>query len=184
MEPDIKSNRTAIKYSKFEISLRVLWIFGNIIFKFTPRPFFGLRSLLLKIFGAKIGHNVNIYNSAIIYMPWNLEVGNWSAIGEECLVYNLGKVTIGEKTTISHRAHICAGTHDYSDPKLPLIKPTITIGRMAWICADSFIGPDTNIGEGAVIGARAVVVRDVEPWTIVGGNPAKFIKTRKNRNNK
>ncbi len=51
-------------------------------------------------------------------MPWNLEVGDLSSIGENVLIYNLGKVNIGSKTTISHRAHLCAGTHDYTNPIL------------------------------------------------------------------
>ena len=111
-------------------------------------------------------------------MPWNLEIGDWSAIGEGALIYSLGKVTIGTRATISHRAHLCAGTHDYTSPSLPLIKPPITIGDQCWICADSFIGPNVTIGEGAVVGARAVATKDVEPWSIVAGNPAKRIKER------
>jgi putative colanic acid biosynthesis acetyltransferase WcaF len=61
---------------------------------------------------------------------------------------------------------------------LPLLKPPIVIRDAAWICADAFIGPDVTIGEGAVVGARAVVVKDVEPWTVVAGNPARTIKRR------
>ena len=64
-----------------------------------------------------------IYSSTVIWFPWNLEIGDWSAIGEETLIYNLGKVTIGEKATVSHRVHVCAGTHDYTVPALPLLVP-------------------------------------------------------------
>jgi putative colanic acid biosynthesis acetyltransferase WcaF len=157
---------------------RILWGFFYIFFRFSPRTFFGWRCFLLRSLGAKIGDNVHIYASATIYMPWNLEIGDWSSIGEHAFIYNLGKVTIGSKSTISHRAHLCAGTHDYSDPTLPLIKPPITICDQAWICADAFVGPDVTVGEGAVVGARAVVTKDVAPWTVVAGNPAKFIKNR------
>ncbi len=177
-ELNIKSNRKIQKYKRIELILRIIWMLGFVLFRFSPRTFFRWRSFLLRSFGAKVGHNVHIYNSAKIYMPWNLEIGNWSAIGEECLIYNLGKVIIGEKTTISHRAHICAGTHDYSDSELPLIKPPINIGDMAWICADAFVGPDVTVGEGAVVGARAVVTKNVDSWSIVAGNPACFIKKR------
>jgi putative colanic acid biosynthesis acetyltransferase WcaF len=175
---DIESNRETRKYSRKEALLRIAWGIILPIFRFSPRPLFGWRSFLLRLFGAKVGHDVHIYNSATIYMPWNLEIGAWSSIGEHAYIYNLGKITIGRKTTISHRAHLCAGTHDYENPSLPLLKPPIVVGDQAWICTDAFIGPGVTIGAGAVVGARAVVVKDVEPWTVVGGNPAEFIKKR------
>lgn len=147
-------------------------------FRFSPRVWFGWRRYLLKIFGARIGNQVHIYNSAKIYLPWNLEVGDWSAIGENTLIYNLGPVKIGKHVTISHRAHLCAGTHDYKNPLFPLVKQPIDIGDKSWICADTFIGPGVSIGEGAVVGAGSVTVKDVKPWHVVAGNPAIFIKKR------
>ncbi len=157
---------------------RVFWAFGRIFFHLSPRPFFSWRSLILKLFGAKVGRNVHIYSSVMVYMPWNLEIGAWSSIGEHAFIYNLGKITIGERVTISHRAHLCAGTHDYTRSDLPLLKPPIQVGDQAWICADAFVGPDVTVGEGAIIGARAVAVEDVPAWTIVAGNPARAIKKR------
>jgi putative colanic acid biosynthesis acetyltransferase WcaF len=125
-----------------------------------------------------VGAHVNTYPSTWIYFPWNLTAGAWSAIGEEALIYNLGPVTLGEKVTISHRTQLCAGTHDYTQADLPLLKPPIVIHSQAWICADAFVGPGVTVGEGAIIGARAVVTKNVEPWTIVAGNPAKLVKKR------
>jgi putative colanic acid biosynthesis acetyltransferase WcaF len=130
------------------------------------------------MFGATVGKHVNIYNSAGIYMPWNLKIGDWSAIGEHACIYNLGIISIGEKVTISQRAHLCAGTHDYTNPAMPLLRPPIDIKDQAWVAADAFVGPGVIIGEGAVVGARAVVVKDVEPWRVVAGNPAVVIKKR------
>ena len=94
------------------------------------------------------------------------------------MIYNLGSVRIGAKVTVSQRAHLCAGTHDASDPTMPLLKPPIEVSDQAWICADAFVGPDVQVGEGAVVGARAVAVDDVPAWTIVGGNPARPIRER------
>jgi putative colanic acid biosynthesis acetyltransferase WcaF len=121
---------------------------------------------------------VNIYSSARIYLPWNLDIGDWSAIGEDALIYNLGPVRLGRHVTVSQRAHLCAGTHDHTKSNLPLLKPPIQVGDQAWICADAFVGPGVTVGEGAVVGARAVVVRDVAPWDIVAGNPARVVKKR------
>ena len=175
---DIAANRRARKYSTYELLRRVLWGFARVFFRFSPRPCFAWRRLILRCFGAKIGAHVNIYSSAWIYFPWNLTVGDWSAIGEHAFIYNLGPVTIGEKVTISHRAQLCAGTHDYTLPDLPLLKPPIVIRDQAWICADAFIGPGVAVGEGAIVGARCVAVKNVEAWTIVAGNPVRVIRRR------
>lgn len=175
---DIYKNRATRKYSNKELIIRVIWGIGKSFFTISPRTSFKFRNSLLMLFGAKIGNSVHIYPSAIIYMPWNLTIGDNSAIGEDALIYNLGKITIGNNATISHRAHLCAGTHDYSDPTLPLLKPPINIRDNAWVCAQAFIGPGVTINEGAVVGAAAVVTKDVEAWTVVAGNPAKFIKKR------
>jgi putative colanic acid biosynthesis acetyltransferase WcaF len=175
---DVGANRDAKKYGGREMALRVLWMPGRCLFRWSPRPCFRLRRALLRIFGASVGRRVNIYPSALIYYPWNLEIGDWSSIGEWTLVYNLGRVTIGERVTISQRSHLCAGTHDYRAQDMPLLKPPITVKDQAWICADAFVGPGVTIGEGAVVGARAVAVKDVPAWTVVVGNPAKEIRKR------
>jgi len=135
----------------------------------------------LLLFGAQIGRNAHVYSSARIYLPWNLSLGEESSIGEWALVYNLGPIRIGDQSTVSHRAHLCAGTHDYQNPSLPLLRSPIEIGPHAWIAADAFVGPNVRIGEGAVVGAAAVVVRDVAAWDIVAGNPARVIKRRELR---
>ena len=133
---------------------------------------------MLRCFGAKVGHSVHVYPTTTIYFPWNLEAGDEAAIGERALIYNLGRVTLGARVTVSHGAHICAGTHDHTKPDFPLLRPPIIIGPEAWICADAFVGPGVTIGEGAIVGARAVAVKDVRPWSIVIGNPAREIKRR------
>ena len=175
---DTAENRRAQKYSSSEMLRRLLWAFGRWFFRCSPRPCFGWRRFVLRCFGARIGAQVHVYSSTRIYFPWNLTVNDWSAIGEEALIYNLGPITLGQKVTISHRAHLCAGTHDYSQPDMPLLKPPIEIADQAWICAEAFVGPGVTVGEGAVVGAGAVVVKNVEPWTVVAGNPARVIKKR------
>ena len=143
---DVKENRRARKYSPDEMIRRILWALTQPLFRFSPRPFFGWRRFLLRCFGAKIGRNVHVYPSATIYLPWNLDAGDESAIGEQVFVYNLGPVTLGSRVTISHRAHLCAGTHDHTRPDFPLLRTPIVIGSYAWICADAFVVPCVTVG--------------------------------------
>jgi putative colanic acid biosynthesis acetyltransferase WcaF len=113
-----------------------------------------------------------------IAIPWNLSVGDYAAIGDRVVIYNLGTISIGPRATISQGAHLCGGTHDYRQSSFPLIKSPIQIGEGAWICADAFIGPNVTIGSYAIVGARAVTMRNVDAWAIVAGNPAKRIGER------
>jgi putative colanic acid biosynthesis acetyltransferase WcaF len=175
---DMEANRAARKYSRKEMLLRVLWMFLQPSFRLSFRTCFGWRCWLLRLLGARIGKHVRIYPSATIYYPWMLRIGDDTSIGEHAYIYNLGLVTIGSQAVISQRAHLCAGTHDHEDPLFRLQRPPITIGDQAWICADAFVGPGVKVGEGAVVGARAAVFKDVGPWSIVGGNPATQIGSR------
>ncbi|MDQ3118100.1 MAG: putative colanic acid biosynthesis acetyltransferase [Verrucomicrobiota bacterium] len=175
---NVLKNRQSQKYSPDEMVRRVCWMLLRPLFRFSPRPCFGWRNFLLRMLGAQIGRDVHIYSSATIYYPWELVAGDECAIGEYAFIYNLGTVTIGARATISHRAHLCAGTHDHTKPEFPLLRPPIVIGEQAWICADAFVGPGVTVGEGAIVGARAVAMSDVAPWVIVAGNPAREIRKR------
>jgi putative colanic acid biosynthesis acetyltransferase WcaF len=177
-EPDAAKNRRTRSYSRQEMLARVAWAFFQPLFRFSPRPAFGFRRALLKLFGARIGQHVHVYASARIRYPWMLTVGDWSAIGEDVLIYNLGPVALGERVTVSYRAHLCAGTHDLDDPGMPLLRPPIRLGDNAWVGTDAFIGPGVDIGKSAIVGARAVVTRDVAPGHVVAGNPARVLRIR------
>lgn len=175
---DIGANRAARKWTRREQTGRVLWALVAPCFRLSPRPLWGWRRTLLRAFGAKIGADVHVYPTVRIIIPWNLTVNDGCAVGDRVLLYALGAITIGPRATISHGAHLCAGTHDWRDPAFPLVKPPIEIGADVWVCADAFIGPDVSIGESAILGARAVVTKDVAPGTIVAGNPACEIGKR------
>ena len=175
---DHASNQAARKYTPMEQVRRVAWSFGRWLMVLSPRPCFGWRRLVLRLFGARVGAHVNIYPTARLYMPWNVEIGDWSALGEDVFVYSLGKVRIGKSVTLSYRSHVCAGTHDLNDPTLPLLKPPVTLEDGVFVGTEAFIGPGVTVGRGAIVGARAVVVKNVEPLNIVAGNPARVIGLR------
>ena len=161
--------------------LRLIWKIVSLILMrpFSLDVFRQWRCMILRLFGAKIGKNSNVRSTVNIWAPWNLKVGDFSSIGPGSDIYNQGEIEIGDKTIISQKTYLCASTHDYNQPTFPLITKPIKIGNQVWIAADAFIGPGVNIGDGVVVGARAAVFKNVDPWTIVRGNPAEYVKSRK-----
>jgi putative colanic acid biosynthesis acetyltransferase WcaF len=176
---DHASNQAARKYTRGEQVRRIAWSLGRWLLILSPRPFFAWRRMVLRLFGARIGAHVNVYSTAYLYMPWNVEIGDWSAVGDDVFVYSLGKVRIGKNVTLSYRSHICAGTHDLNDPMLPLLKPPVTIEEGVFVGTEAFIGPGVIVGRGAVVGARAVVVKSVKALDVVAGNPARTVGRRR-----
>ena len=169
--------------SSFSLSNKIGRLIWNFCYWILFRPFglglfSGYRNFILSIFGAKIGFKANIYASVKIWAPWNLVIGEYSCLGPRVDCYNQGKITIGSHTVISQKSYLCASSHDITDPKHPLILLPVIIEDQVWVAADAFIGPRVTIGQGAVISARSAVFKNVEPWSVVGGNPAKFIKKR------
>ncbi len=158
---------------------RVLWQIARVVlFRWTPRPAAAWRRMILRGFGAKLGRGVVVDPCARIWAPWNLEMGDYSCLGPLVDCYDVARVRIGDFATVSQYSYLCTATHDYTDESMPLKAAPISIGERAWIAADVFVGPGVTIGEGAVVGARSSVFRDVEPWTVVAGNPARFLKKR------
>ncbi len=161
---------------------RLLWsIVWLLFYRPSPKSFHGWRRLLLKAFGAKIGKGAHPYPSAKIWAPWNVEMGDHSCLSHEVDCYSVDKIKIGSHATVSQYSYLCTASHDITDPHMKLVTGPISIGDGAWITADVFIGPGVTIGEGAVVGVRSAVFKDVAPWTVVIGNPAKFIKHRELR---
>lgn len=161
---------------------RVLWFMLYIaVFRLSPRPLHAWRCLVLRAMGARIGRGAHVYPSAVVWAPWNLVMEDHSCLGPHVECYNVAPVIIGRHATVSQYAFLCTATHDYSLLTLPLVTKPIQIRDHAWVCADVFIGPGVTVGEGAVAGARSSVYRAVEPWTVVAGNPARFLKRRELR---
>lgn len=180
---DIEANRRSRKWNRKELLGRILWDIVQIpLFKWIPRQLWWIRNSVLRLFGASIGPNVQIHPSVRIAIPWNLTVGANSSIGDRAIIYNLGTITLGDSVSISQQAHLCAGSHDFTKLDLPLTKPTILVEDGVWVCADAFVGPGVRICKLAIVGARAVITKDVEAYSIMVGNPArKLAKQRELR---
>lgn len=128
--------------------------------------------------GAKIGKGCLVCKGVDILMPWNLVMKNFVVIGVGVEIYNYDIVAIDSMTVISQRGFLCTGTHDYNHPYMPLCWRPITIGSECWLAAEVFVGPGVNVGNGAVIGARSVVTKNMPEWMVCGGNACVPIKPR------
>ncbi len=134
--------------------------------------------MLLRSFGARIGRNARIDPSVRVWAPWNLAVGEEASLAWGVHCYSVDFITIGDHATVSQESMLCTGSHDVTDPHMRLITATICIEDQAWVCARAFISPGVTVARGAVVGACSVATRDVAAWTIVAGNPARFLKPR------
>lgn len=158
---------------------RVLWgIAYVLLFRFSPRPCHAWRAFVLRCFGAKLGRDCHIYPRVEIWAPWNLECGDNVGVGDRAILYNQARIQLGSDVVISQGAHLCTGTHDYHCPNFTLRTAPIVVKPKAWLCAEVFVHPGITIGGGAVIGARAVVTRNMPDWMVCAGHPCEPIKPR------
>jgi len=159
---------------------RVAWgVVEATAFRCSWPTWYRYRALLLRCFGAKADPRCRVRRTVHVTCPWNLTIEEDAAIGDHAILYCLGPVSLGKRSTVSQYAHLCAGTHDYTDPALmPLVRRPISVGDDAWVAADAFVGPGVTVGTGAVLGARAVAFRDLEAWRVYVGNPAAALKDR------
>lgn len=167
-------------YSKGNKLKRMLWaITWTILTKPFPRNTARRwKILLLRMFGAKVNSTCTIYSRSKIYIPWNLVMEEYSCIASDVIIENAATVTLGAYSIVSQYSYLCTATHDIRDNDFPQYSKPIALGRRSWVAARCFIGPGVTIGEGAVVGASSSVFKGVEPWTVVGGNPARIIGKR------
>ena len=144
----------------------------------TPKPANGWRLFVLRLFGATIHGRPFVHGRASIQQPWNLILHHRACLGDKAVAYSLGLIEIGPDATVAQEAYLCTGTHDFTSPQLALQTGPIKVGRGAFVGARSFILPGVTLGEGCIVGAAAVVTRDVADYCIVAGNPARPIGTR------
>ncbi len=164
---------------KNKLSRQIWNIVYIVFFRTAPSKLFNpWRLFILRLFGAKLHRSSGVYASCKIWAPWNLELGENSWLGPHVNCYNVDKVIIGKNVTISQKAYLCTASHNVYSKEKELIIAPIIIKNESWVFAAAFIGMGVTINTGAIVGATASVYKDVEPWTIVGGNPAKYIKKR------
>ena len=166
---------------------RAVWnITATLLFRpFITPVFRKWRIALLRMFGAKVEWDANVYASVKIWAPWMLQMGHRACLGPEVICYNQDSVILEDDAIVSQYSYLCTAGHDVDHANTAdsgLITAPIVLRRGAWVGSRAYIGMGVEIREGAVVGATASVYKCVEPWTVVGGNPAQVIKKRKLEN--
>lgn len=160
---------------------RILWqVTWALCCSWVPAPFYFWRTFIVRLFGAKIGNSVHIYPSCKIWAPWLLVMDDYSCLGPGVEVYNPGTCTIGLHAIISQDAYLCGATHDFNSADFTYLKSEIIIDAYVWICARAIVLPGVHCYEGAVLGAGAIATKNLDAWSVYGGNPAKLLKSRTN----
>ena len=155
-----------------------LWEICWVLFcRWTPKPFNAWRLCWLRWFGASLTGRPFVHPRARVTHPWNLMMRDRACLGDGAHAYALGKIELGEGCTIAQEAYLCTGTHDFSSPELPLQTAPIVVGPRAFVGLRAIILPGVTLGKNAVVGAGAVVTRDVADGKTVVGNPARTLPT-------
>jgi putative colanic acid biosynthesis acetyltransferase WcaF len=172
-------SRTASPWP-FEERLRILlWSFAwPLLCSWTPKPLNAWRLFWLRMFGCKIEGTPFVHQRARIEMPWHITLHNKSCDGDRANLYALGEIELGRNCVVAQEVYLCTGTHDFNDPNLALVTAKITVGSNAFVGARAFVLAGVQIGDGAIVGACSLVNRNVDPWTVVAGSPARFLRSR------
>ena len=167
-QPSIGLNRGRSRW------IEAAWYLAKCVLFLSAIPWpSSLKCSILRAFGAKIGRGVVIKPRVNIHFPWKLRIGDHSWIGEEAWILNFEPVNIGAHCSISQRAFLCGGNHDYREIDMRYRNRPITIADGAWVGAQVFVAPGVTIHADAVATAGSVVTSDLSAGTICTGMPCR-----------
>lgn len=167
--------------SKFKSSWYVTmqWGFSRLLQIVPSRR---LRIAILNSVGAKIDKNVSMFANVDIRNPKGLTVGEGTSIGPKVLLDARSELQIGKSVTIAYDAIVWTLHHEMNSTDFHTKGCKVIIDDYAWLCSRSVILPGVHVGYAAVVASGSVVTKDVEPYAIVGGVPAKKIGEREHLN--
>jgi putative colanic acid biosynthesis acetyltransferase WcaF len=134
--------------------------------------------MLLRLFGAKLAPNCHFYPKCRVWAPWNLVCEDAVGVGDDAELYNPSMLTIGSHAVISQGAYICGATHLYNESSFRLVSFPMRIGAYAWVCARATVSPGVNVGNGSVLALGSIATKDLEPFGVYAGVPARRVKER------
>jgi putative colanic acid biosynthesis acetyltransferase WcaF len=163
--------------------LHMAWLLVSWIFFTTHFPWPStLKCALLRMFGASVGTGVVIRQDVYVHVPWNLELAESVWIGHGCVLLNFERISIGSNSALAHEVYLAAAGHDVADPHMGYLHKPINIEDSVWVATRATVLAGVTLGSGCVVQAGAVVTRDVDPWTVASGVPARETGKRVLRN--
>ena len=166
-------------YSVGNRAARLLWgAVYVLLYRTSPRPAHAWRAALLKLFGAKLGAKCHFYPKGRIWAPWNLQCEDRVSLADDAELYNPSPFFLGSHAIVSQGAYVCGATHTYNHPDFPLVSAPMRLGAYSWVCARAIVSPGVNLGNGAILGLGSIATRDLEPFGVYAGVPAKKVKER------
>lgn len=177
---DLKSYKYNLPREKSVLLIFIYQQFYQLFIRYSPKPCHQWRSNVYRLFGAKIGKNVKISNSALLYYPWNVTIGDYCWIGDHCNLYSIDKIVLGNNVALGHNIFVSTAAHDIANPTFETIRKPVRICDEVWIASNAFINMGVTLNKGVVIGACAVVTKDMPEGYICFGFPAKPVKLRNN----
>lgn len=167
-------------FSARDRARRLAWnVCRALLFRPSPRPFHAWRAMLLRLFGATLGPGCHFYPGAKVYAPWNLVCADQVTAADGAEIYNPAPMRFGSHAILSQDAYVCGATHDYDDPRFPLLAYAMEFGAYSWVCARASVVPGICVGEGSVLALGSVATRNLEPWGVYAGVPAAKVKNRR-----
>lgn len=158
---------------------RAVWnLCYAVFFRPSLRPMHGWRSMLLRLFGARLGPNCHIHAKCRIWAPWNLECEDAACIAEYAEIYNPSLFQMGSHAIVSQGAYVCGASHLYNNPSFQLVSFPMRMGAYSWVCARAVVSPGVQIADGAILGLASVATRDLEAFGVYAGAPARKVKDR------
>ncbi|MGO8718274.1 MAG: putative colanic acid biosynthesis acetyltransferase [Acidobacteriaceae bacterium] len=174
-----KDPYTAPQYTLGNRVRRQLWsIVWIVLYRPSPRIAHAWRAWLLRCFGAKLGPHCRFYPASRVWAPWNLRCEDTVMVADRAELYNPALMVLASHAIVSQGAYLCGATHDTNDPKFPVVSFPMRLGRYAWVAARACVAPGVNLGDGAILGLGSIATKDLEPWSIYVGVPARKIKDR------
>ena len=174
-----KDPYTSPQYSFGNRVQRQLWsVVWIALYRPSPRIAHAWRAWLLRCFGARLGPHCRFYPASRVWAPWNLQCEDTVMVADGAELYNPAPMFLASHAIVSQGAYLCGATHDYNDPKFPVVPLPMRLGRYAWVAARACVSPGVNLGDGAILGLASVATKDLEPWSIYAGVPARKVKER------
>lgn len=187
------SSRGRDKFKKFKSILSLLSAFYSVFPLNSRKKIFehyrntkglkgiAIRYALIKTIAKGCGDNVSIHPGCYILSAENLMLGNNVSIHPMCYIDATGEIEIGNDVSIAHATTIMSTSHSFSDVNIPIkdqevIREKVVIEDNVWLGSKATILCGNTVKTGSVVGASAVVTKDVESYTVVAGVPAKVIK--------